>query len=95
MSTVRSDDNSSGLLGVPERRYLTVEELSKATTLSVSTLRRRFKEGSIVGFQPGGRGSKILFPIDAIEKIQCQPPSIPAHRPPAGPSARWRRGLAN
>jgi hypothetical protein len=81
------------------RPYLTVEELSALTTLSVSTLRRLYKRGLIVGFQPGGPRTRIVFPSDALEQLArtmagtaiptpCNP-SESTKTPQRGPRPKW------
>ena len=77
--------------------YLTIEELSLASTLSVSTLRRLFQKGLIVGYQPGGPRHRILFPRDAIEYVaRATAPSLPTPAPDVksatptrGPRPKW------
>jgi len=82
-------------------RYLTIEELSSATTLSVSTIRRLVKKGLIVGHQPGGPRHRIVFSPDVIEqaskvanpsKVELAPNTSQADtsaRPQRGPQPRW------
>lgn len=84
-------------------RYLTIEELAAATTLSVSTIRRLVKQGVIVAHQPGGPRHRIVFPPDAIEQVAksakppeaesvpSAPPSGCAGRPQRGPPPKWSR----
>lgn len=81
-------------------RYLTIEELAAATTLSISTLRRLVKKGVIVGHQPGGPRHRIVFARDAIEQVvdAAQPSGAPptnvprsdgTPRPRRGPQPKW------
>ena len=49
------------------RQYLTIDELSKKTGLSVPTLRRLVRNKRIPCFQPAGKGGRLLFPSDALE----------------------------
>ena len=42
--------------------YLTLEEASKLTSLSASTLRRRIRRKQIRVWQPGGPGTRLLIP---------------------------------
>ena len=49
-------------------RLLTFEELAARTPLSKSTLRRLIKNGRIPFIQPSGKGGRVLFPVDAIER---------------------------
>ena len=51
-----------------ERKYLTIKELSNLTGFSVTQLRRMASAGRIPCHQPGGKGGKLLFSPDAIEK---------------------------
>lgn len=85
-------------------RYLTIEELSAATTLSVSTLRRLKKKGVIIGHQPGGPRHRVVFTPNALEQAadaqkpggaasdQKAPPSGGTTRPQRGPRPKWARG---
>jgi hypothetical protein len=82
---------------VPPARYLTIEQLAATTTLSVSTLRRLCKRGILVGLQPGGPRTRIVFAPDAIE--QAVKAALPADNVPArprktgalpGPRPRWQ-----
>jgi len=47
---------------------LTIEELSRHSRLSVATLHRLKRAGRIPYFQPAGKGGRLLFPVDAIER---------------------------
>jgi hypothetical protein len=49
-------------------QYVTVAELSRRSRLSVATLHRLKDAGKIPFYQPGGKGSRLLFPADAIER---------------------------
>lgn len=93
------DASSDGRTTAVARRYLTIEELSILTTFSVSTLRRLRKRGLIVGYQPGGPRTRIVFPPDAIEQVvramSGTPTSLPAtpsdsaEPPLRGPRPKW------
>ena len=84
-------------------RYLTIAELSAATTLSVSTLRRLLKRGIIVGHQPGGPRHRLVFLPEAIEQATraaqvttaaCTPGNTESStkpRPLSGPQPKWTR----
>src|SRR5213078_4633777 len=50
------------------QRYLTYDELSKITGISLSTLRRRVKDGSIPCIQPGGPRTRVVFPLDVLDR---------------------------
>jgi excisionase family DNA binding protein len=86
---------SDGDRSVVARNYLTIEELSLRTTLSVSTLRRLFKRGLIVGYQPGGPRTRILFPNDAVERAATVGATSETETeftkaPPRGPRPKWQ-----
>lgn len=49
------------------KKYLSLEELSALTGLSVSTLRRRVRDGSLPTWQPGGRRTRLLFPLELVD----------------------------
>lgn len=51
------------------RQALTINQLQQATGLSISTLRRRVKDGSLPVIQAGGRGKKLLFPVTVLEEL--------------------------
>lgn len=83
-------------------RYLTIQELAARTTLSVSTLRRLLKKGKLIGHQPGGPRTRIVFRPDAIEQAttamvqdtagepspsHSQSASAPQH----GPRPKWQQ----
>jgi hypothetical protein len=81
------------------RRLLTIVELSAATTLSVSTLRRLYTRGLIVGYQPGGPRTRVVFPPDSIEQAvkamltasatAPEPTPETATAPRRGPRPKW------
>ncbi len=79
-------------------RVLTIEELSQRSRLSVSTLNRLKKAGLIPFFQPGGKGTRVTFSPDAIERAcaaTAAGQSVPAAQVSAspkklsGPSPKW------
>jgi len=83
-----------------KRRFLTRKELSRQTGLSLATLQRYKDDEKIPFFQPGGRGARVVFPLDAIEaarRLQFQARLNPQQnnamaRPVAripGPQPRW------
>lgn len=49
-----------------EPAYLTLAEAAKRMSLSVSTLRRRIDEGKIKAIQIGGKGTRLLIPVESI-----------------------------
>jgi hypothetical protein len=52
-----------------DRQTLTIKQLHKAAGLSISTLRRRAKDGTIPVIQLGGRGKKLLFPMTILDEL--------------------------
>jgi excisionase family DNA binding protein len=74
----------------PSHACLTYDDLSTLTGLSLSTLRRRVKEGKLPFIQPGGRRTRIVFPRDVMEQL-LQPvkpvccPSGATNRGPVSP----------
>ncbi len=70
-------------MDLDERRYFTLEELARVSGLSEVTLRRYWRAGKIPGHQPGGKGSRVLFPHDALERKQVAAPAMLAPRPSA------------
>jgi len=82
-----------------QQQLLTIEDLSRRSRLSVSTLRRLARAGKIPFFQPSGKGGRLLFPEDAIERAVVG--SLPSTPTPngepqklAGPRPAWMRGPA-
>lgn len=86
------------------RACLSYEEVSARTGLSLSTLRRRVKEGKLPFIQPGGRRTRIVFPLDVIERLLQaadtssspkhavqQPISVPVRKVTVsrGPRPKW------
>jgi hypothetical protein len=49
------------------RRYISKSELAALTGLSPATIHRYKDAGQISFHQPGGKGARILFPVDAVE----------------------------
>ncbi len=57
---------------MPDKSLVTLAELSQGSGVSASTIRRWVRDERIPHFQPSGKGGKLLFPPDAIEKdIAC------------------------
>ena len=74
--------------------YLTIKELSEKSQFSVSQLRRLVRAGRIPFYQPGGKGGKLRFPPDAIERSvdisqDCEAERKPDAQPLPGRSPRW------
>lgn len=57
---------------------VTIEELSRHSRLSVSTIHRLKRAGRIPYYQPAGEGGRLLFPPDAIERAGSSKDQIPA-----------------
>jgi excisionase family DNA binding protein len=88
-------------IGERVRRYLTISELSDATGISISTLRRLLRKGTLPFYQPGGPRTRIVFPIDAIEQAtktnkgaarQSDDAIAASEAPARGPRPRWQEG---
>jgi excisionase family DNA binding protein len=76
-----------------EIKYLTVEELSRRSGLSTSTLHRLKKADKIPFFQPAGKGGRLLFPADAIEQAaRLDQPESEYQRPSAAESPKRLSG---
>jgi len=74
------------------RKYLLIQELSATSGYSVTQLRRLARAGRIPFFQPGGKGGKLLFPPDAIEKSgQTHPEPQATGMPLAGRRPSWMK----
>jgi len=81
-----------------------IDELHRHTGLSLSTIRRLRKAGKIPSYQPGGKGSRVTFPLNAIELASQASDSLssPAAAPPseapqrlAGPTPKWMQPRVN
>ena len=86
------------------RAYVTVEEAATILDLSISTIRRRVRDGSLPSLQLGGRGHLLRIPREAMMMLtlhepeaSTQPPE-PAKQPVdatdqanrlPGPQPRW------
>ena len=53
----------------PQPAYLSIKQFSEFSGLSVATIRRRLRDGSISSHQPGGRKKKRLIPADALRNL--------------------------
>jgi excisionase family DNA binding protein len=74
-------------------QLLTVQELSARSRLSPSTIHRLKREGKIPFFQPAGKGGRLLFPADAIERVpQALRTTLPDPSRPTGRAARHLSG---
>ena len=64
------------------RVFLTKQELVVRSGLSAATIQRYKDSRRIPFFQPGGKGRRVLFPLNAIEAAQRElttEPSSPPH----------------
>lgn len=70
------------------RRYLSIDEYVQVSGLSAATIRRRIKARQLPSFQPGGLGTKILIPTDALEFSRSPSPvsAVTAMSQTAAPS---------
>ena len=77
-------------------QLLTIQELSTKCRLSIPTIHRLKRLSKIPYFQPAGKGGRVLFPADAIERASsetAEPSSPPTDATPhlSGPSPTWMR----
>ncbi|KAA0134462.1 helix-turn-helix domain-containing protein [Gimesia chilikensis] len=79
---------------------LSIEEVSDIISLSISTIRRRIRDGSIPAIQPGGKGTKLLIPKEWInqqattpQSSRLEPSSSGRHQRKSisGPPPRWKK----
>lgn len=79
---------------------LSIEELSDIVSLSISTIRRRIRDGGIPAIQPGGKGTKLLIPKEWInqqattpQSSRLEPSSSGRHQRKSisGPPPRWQK----
>ncbi len=68
------------MISSPDSRYLDIQQLSTASGLSISTIRRLVRDDRIPHFQPAGKGGKLLFPPDALE-LTAQGAACPSAQP--------------
>jgi excisionase family DNA binding protein len=59
-----------------EDEYLSLAQFSTYSGLSQSTLRRRIRDGSLPAIQPGGPGTRLVIPRDALDRLRRQPPLL-------------------
>ncbi len=79
-------------------QLVTIEELSRHSRLSIATIHRLKRAGKIPFFQPSGKGGRLLFPADAIERsvatTTTTPSPVTRRKPPgrlSGPRPAWRQ----
>ena len=58
-------------------KLLSIKELRDRTGFSVSTLRRRVKDGTLAKFQPGGPRTRMAFHPDASIKLRRKTLNLP------------------
>jgi hypothetical protein len=76
-TTPRGEDQS--------RRYLSPQEFSRLSGLSLATVHRYLKAGKLPYRQPGGHRTRILIPVDALEPRAGDTPAQVAAQPSAAP----------
>jgi hypothetical protein len=67
------------------RKYLSPREYSTLTGLSMATVQRRLSTKQIPFFQPGGRRSRVLIPVDALQAQAEETGPEPSTNGSAGP----------
>lgn len=83
----------------PTTKFLTLQELAQASRLSIATLHRLKQKGTLPDFQPAGKGGRLLFPPDAIERAAAAANvevksalAVDSERQrPAGPKPKWMK----
>lgn len=82
-------------LPATDRQLLTIHELSDATGVPVRTLRNWVRDGRIPFHQPAGKGGKLYFPRDAVERSAGSNPTPTAQDVPdlalAGRKPSWMK----
>jgi len=89
------------------KRYLSPQEFSQLSGLSLATIHRYLNSGKVPFVQPGGPRSRILIPCDALETATTAASAMPSspiaanaapETPPpstphrlSGPRPRWAR----
>lgn len=66
--------------------FLSLSEFSRLTGLSPSTIRRRVRDGSIRALQPGGRRTRLLFTVSALDSAKNSFGAIVSAPSPSGVS---------
>lgn len=77
VSAVMSRPGSSDESGSPDCQYVSPEEFTSLSGLSIATVRRYLAKGKLPKVQPGGPGCRVMIPRDALEQIR-QPSGIDA-----------------
>jgi hypothetical protein len=87
------------------REFVTKEAFVVLTSMSASTIERLRRKGRIESLQPGGKGTRVLYPLDQLDRLRrtataSQPPSSEAgiassdavaSKPRSGPKPKWKR----
>lgn len=74
-------------------KYLTEQQLSDLSGISVATIRRYKAKGQIEFFQPGGKGCAVRYPADALHKTNNSLLSSAPDKPRklSGPLPKWQK----
>ena len=67
---------------------LTIQQLSVSCGLSIATLHRLKRQGKLPFYQPAGKGGRLLFSPDAIERASAALEQTTPSPNGAGPSHR-------
>jgi hypothetical protein len=70
----------------PEQRYLSPQEFSALSGLSLATVHRYLRNGRLPYRQPAGHRGRILIPADALELVIAATPPDEPPQAPAAPS---------
>ena len=85
-----------------DAEYLSPDEFSQLSGLSIATVRRYLRAGRLPHVQPAGSHGRILIPRDALDRLADPPPrDLPPSTPtspsmaappnrPRGPRPRWQ-----
>lgn len=83
-----------------KRKYLSPDEYSLASGLSIATVHRYLKAGKVPFVQPAGPRGRILIPVEAIAPVATDLPvsnspevvvETPKPKPLAGSRPKWRQ----
>lgn len=93
--------HTSSEAAAPAGSFLTVQAFARRTGLSVKSVWRRIRDGSVPVYQPGGRGTSVRIPGYALEvgglgqsraeRTDAQRREAPNPKRRPGPQAKWRR----
>jgi len=81
-----------------QRKYVSPQEFSAISGLSLATVYRRLRDGSLPSIQLGPKKSRVLISLDAAERLVSAapnagdpslPPSDEAPKPISGPRPKW------